>query len=96
MEYILRNAILALLEYQASTLLDLPRILVDKDFRRMVLEKVSNPQVKDFWLKEFEKYSAWLRSEAISPIQNKVGEFLCTPLLRNIFAQKESALILDK
>lgn len=91
MEYILRNAILALLEYQASTLLDLPRILVDKDFRRMVLEKVSNPQVKDFWLKEFEKYSAWLRSEAISPIQNKVGEFLCTPLLRNIFAQKESA-----
>ena len=92
LEYILRNSILALLEYQKSTLLDLPKILVDKEFRRRVLEKVNNPQVKDFWLKEFEKYSSYLRSDAISPIQNKVGEFLCTPLIRNIFAQKESAI----
>jgi type IV secretory pathway TraG/TraD family ATPase VirD4 len=92
MEYILRNAILSLLEYQESTLLDLPRILVEKEFRSKVLKKVKNPQVRDFWLNEFEKYSAWLRAEAISPIQNKVGEFLCTPLVRNIFSQKESAI----
>ncbi len=92
LEYILRNAVLALLEYQESTLLDLPKMLVDKEFRRRVLEKVKNPQVSDFWIKEFEKYSSYLRTEAISPIQNKVGEFLCTPLVRNMFCQKESAI----
>ena len=92
MEYILRNAILTLMEYPQSTLLDLNKLLVDKDFRKVVLEKVSNPQLRDFWIKEFEKYSAWLRTEAISPIQNKIGQFLSTPLLRNIFAQPKSTL----
>jgi len=89
-EHILRNAILALLDYPGSTLLDLPLMLVDKDFRRRVLEKTSNPQVKDFWLTEFEKYSAWFRSEAIAPIQNKTGQFLSVPLIRNIVGQPQS------
>jgi type IV secretory pathway TraG/TraD family ATPase VirD4 len=91
MEYILRNAILTLLEYPGSTLLDLKTILIDKEFRNKVLTKTSNPQLRDFWYKEFEKYSAYLRAEAISPIQNKVGQFLCTPLTRNIFAQEKSS-----
>ncbi|MBM4305159.1 MAG: DUF87 domain-containing protein [Deltaproteobacteria bacterium] len=92
MEHILRNAILSLLDYPGSTLLDIPLILVDKDFRKKVLEKVSNPQVKDFWLTEFERYSSYFRSEAISPIQNKVGHFLSTPLIRNIVGQAQSSM----
>jgi hypothetical protein len=95
-EHILRNAILALLDYPGSTLLDLPSILVDKDFRKRVLEKVSNIQVKDFWLTEFEKYSAWFRSEAIAPIQNKIGQFLSVPLIRNIVGQPQSSFDLRK
>ena len=92
MEHILRNAILALLEYPGSTLLDLQSILVDKEFRRRVLEKVTNQQVKDFWLTEFEKYSAWFRSEALAPIQNKVGQFLATPLMRNMVGQTGNSI----
>ncbi len=92
MEYILRNAILSLLDYPGSTLLDIPLILVDKDFRKKVLEKVANPQVKNFWLTEFERYSSYFRSEAISPIQNKVGHFLSTPLVRNIVGQAQSSI----
>jgi len=91
MEHILRHAILALLEYPASTLLDLPLILVDKDFRKKVLEKVTNSQVRDFWLTEFERYSNYFRSEAISPIQNKVGQFIVSPLIRNIVGQPKSS-----
>lgn len=91
-EHILRNAVLALLDYPGSTLLDLPLLLVDKDFRKKVLEKVQNPQVRSFWFTEFERYSAWFRSEAISPIQNKVGQFLSTPLIRNIVGQEKSTL----
>ena len=91
-EHILRNAVLSLLEYPGSTLLDIPLILVDKDFRKKVLEKVANPQVRDFWLTEFERYSSYFRSEAISPIQNKVGHFLSTPLIRNIVGQAQSSM----
>ena len=92
MEHILRHPILALLEYPGSTLLDIPLLLVDKDFRKRVLEKVTNPQVRDFWFTEFERYSAWFRSEAIAPIQNKVGQFLASPLIRNIVGQSKSSI----
>jgi hypothetical protein len=91
MEHILRHCILALLEYPDSTLLDLPPMLTDKDFRSRVLQKVSNPGVRDFWLLEFEKYSPWFRSEAVSPILNKIGQFLATPLIRNIVGQSKSS-----
>ncbi len=70
LEHILRHSILTLLEYQKATLLDLPRLLTDREFRGKVLKHLSNPQVREFWFYEFEKYSAWLRSDAISPILN--------------------------
>ena len=90
LEHILRHSILTLLEYPDSSLLDLPRLLTDKEFRKVVLEHVKHQQVREFWFNEFEKYSAWLRSEAISPILNKVGQFLTSPMLRNIVGQKEN------
>lgn len=96
LEHILRNSLLTLLEYPKSTLLDIPRLLTDKEFRKKVLEDTANRQVRDFWFSEFEKYSAWLRSEAISPILNKVGQFLVSLPLRNIVGQKENTFDLRK
>jgi len=90
LEHILRHSILTLLEYQNSTLLDLPKLLTNKEFRNKTLRSVSSPQIREFWFNEFEKYSAWLRSEAISPILNKVGQFLTSLPLRNIVGQKEN------
>ncbi|MEI6627661.1 MAG: type IV secretion system DNA-binding domain-containing protein [bacterium] len=57
LEYILRNAILALLDYPGSTLLGVMRILVDKDFRKKVVEKIKDPVVKTFWTREFTQWS---------------------------------------
>jgi hypothetical protein len=51
---------------------------------------VTHPQVKEFWLFEFEKYSAWMRSEAIAPILNKIGQLLTTIPIRNIVGQKQN------
>jgi hypothetical protein len=90
LEHILRHALLTLLEYPGSTLLDLPKLLTDKEFRKIVVSHVAHPQVREFWLSEFDKYSAWLRSEAISPILNKIGQFLVSIPLRNIVGQKEN------
>jgi CxxC-x17-CxxC domain-containing protein len=92
LEYILRNAILSLLEYPGSTLLGITRILVDKYYRKKVLEKVSDPVVRSFWIDEYDNYNEKFRTEAISPIQNKIGQFLSSSIIRNIVGQPKSTL----
>jgi len=91
MEYILRNVLLALLDLPGSTLLDVPRLLDDADFRSYVVGSVQNAAVRRFWLCEYQKFPANFRAEAISPIQNKIGEFLVNPLLRRIVGHPKSS-----
>lgn len=90
LEYILRNAILALLEYPGSTLLGVTRILVDKSYRERVVEKITDPVIRSFWVDEFPKWNDRVLQEVISPIQNKVGQFLSSSLIRNIVGQTVS------
>ncbi len=96
LEYILRNAILALLEYPGSTLLGVTRILVDKKYRDRVVERVTDPVVKQFWVDEFSKWNDRVLQEVISPIQNKVGQFLSSSLIRNIVGQTASSFDVRK
>lgn len=92
LEYILRNCILALTEAEGSTLLGIPRLLVDPIYREKVVEQVKDPVVKSFWKDEFANMSDKLRTEAVSPIQNKVGQFLSSPIIRNILGQVKSSI----
>ena len=92
LEYLLRNAILALLDYPDSTLLGINRLFVDKNFRNKVLAHVKDPVVKSFFVDEFAKYNDKFLSEAIAPIQNKVGQFLSVSLIRNIVGQVKSTI----
>jgi len=92
MEYILDNCIKALLDTPNTTLLGIPRLLVDKDYRRRIVDNIKDPVVRSFWIHEYEGYTDRLRSEAIAPIQNKVGAFLTTSIIRNIVGQQKSKL----
>ena len=92
LEYVLRNAILALMEYPDSTLLGIMRILVDKDYRKVVVANIKDPVVKSFWNDEYSRYPDKFQAEAIAPIQNKVGQFLTSPLIRNIVGQTKTAI----
>jgi hypothetical protein len=92
LEHILRNTILALLEYPGTTMLGITRMLVDSDFRWKIVKKVQDPVVKSFWLDEFAKMSDKFLVEAVSPIQNKVGQFLSSPTIRNIVGQPKSSV----
>lgn len=87
LEYVLRNAFLALLEQPGNTLLGVPRMLVDDRYRAKIVAGVRDPVIKHFWTIEFEQYPKVFRTETISPIQNKVGQFLANPLTRNILGQ---------
>ncbi len=96
LEHILRNSLLSLLDYPQANLADILKLLSDRQFRRKAVDFVKNEQIRDFWLKEFERYPERLRAEAISPIQNKVGAFLSHPLLQKILTKPEKPLNLRK
>ena len=96
LEYLLRNSILALLDYPDSTLLGVNRMLVDKDYRKKVVDMVKDPVVRAFWVDEYAKYDQKFMVEAIAPIQNKVGQFLSTALIRNVVGQVRSTIDMRK
>jgi len=96
MEYILNNAILALLEYPGSTLLGVNRMFADPEFRKKVVEKITDPIVKSFWINEFARYTQRYETEATAAIQNKVGQFISAPLIRNIIGQVQSTIDMRK
>jgi len=90
MEYILNNILLALLEYPDSTLIGVNRMLADKDYRKKVVDNITDPSVKSFWIDEFAKYGDRYMQEAGAAIQNKIGQFVSNPLVRNIIGQPKS------
>jgi len=92
MQYILNNSLLALLEFPNATLLGIMRMLSDKKFRKEVVNELTDPVVKSFWINEFGQYSDRLAVEAVAAIQNKVGQFVANPLIRNIMGQPHSSL----
>ncbi|HEY8108991.1 MAG TPA: type IV secretion system DNA-binding domain-containing protein [Patescibacteria group bacterium] len=92
LEHILRNTILALLDYPDSTLLDVPKLLANDKFRQDVIKHIEDPVVRNFWVDEFGNYAERQRVEAIAPIQNKVGQFLASTTIRNIVGQKHTAI----
>ena len=100
MEYILNNTILALLEYPHSTLLGVNRMLSDKTYRTEVVNNISDPSVKSFWVDEFAKYNERYMQEAGDAIKNKIGQFTSNPLIRNIIGQPVSSFdireVMDK
>lgn len=92
MEYILQNCVSALLDYPGATLLGINRLLVDKEYRLRVIAKIRDPIVKTFWVAEFASWSEKYATEAIAPVQNKVGQFLSSSVIRNIVAQVKSTI----
>ena len=92
LEYILGHSLRLLLDTSDQTLLGLPRLLVDDDFRDWLVRRCHDPVVRSFWQTEYAAYDARLRNEAIAPIQNKVGAFLANPFIRSILCQNSSTL----
>jgi len=96
MEYILTNALLALIEYPDTTLLSVNRMFTDKTFRKQVVEYCQDPSVKAYWNDEFANYTERFAAEALPAIQNKVGQFTGNPLIRNIIGQPNSSFDIRK
>jgi hypothetical protein len=92
LEYILYAAVAALLECDNVSLLGVQRMLSDGRYRAWVVKQVSDPVVRSFWTNEFANYDKRFVQEVIAPVQNKIGQLLMSPKLRNILGQVKSKI----
>jgi hypothetical protein len=92
LEYILYATVAALLECENVSLLGVQRMLIDSRYRVWVVKQIKDPMVRSFWINEFENYDHRFMQEVIAPIQNKVGQILMSPKLRNVLGQVKSKI----
>jgi hypothetical protein len=89
MEDLLRNTLIALIEADL-TLDNLPRFLIDEDFRGNVLERVTHPIAKRYF-QRFNSLSPKTREEWMESTLNKVNAFLSDDRIREIFSYQKSS-----
>jgi hypothetical protein len=87
LEHFLFHGVAALVSRRHATLIDLPRLYTDDNFRERVLRSVTDPETLRFWRQEFPSYTKTLRADAVAPILNKAGQFTASPQLRLILGQ---------
>lgn len=78
-DHILRHCLYLLLEQNHASLADIPKLLVDDEFRYQCRLRTNNETIQNFWLKEFSKY----RSDAILPILSQLGFLLNHPAIKS-------------
>ena len=96
LEHILRYTLLALLDRPQTTMLDISRMLTDKEFRKETLEYCQDVTVLQFWKQEFGSWGDKQVTESVAPILNKVGAFTANPIIRNIIGQPKSSFDIRK
>lgn len=96
LEHILRYTMLALLETPGTTMLGITRMLTDKNYRKTIVDNITDPVVKAFWVTEFASWNDKFASEAVQPVLNKVGAFTAVPIVRNIIGQPKSSFSIRK
>ena len=96
LEHVLRFTTLALLDVPGATVLAIPKMLSDTQFRQSVIALIQDPLVKKFWTTEFSSWNDQYAGEAITPLINKVGQFVASPLIRNIVGQSRSTVNLEE
>lgn len=96
MEHIMRNALYALLEQKDATLSDIPKLFLDRAYRKSIADGLQNAPVKLFWQKEFERYSFSYRADGVASIQNKIGAFLADPMMRRILTTPQKPISLRR
>jgi len=95
MEYILRNCFLTLTEHDNTTLEDVLKLLSNRTYRDELVAKTKDQALQHFWREEYDKMPDRLQKEAIAPIQNKVGQFATSPMIRRIIGRPKSTISID-
>ena len=92
MEHLLRYAILALLEQPRADLRDIMRLFTERSFQNQVLARVTDEQVRSFWLQEYPALNYKSAADGVAPIANKLGAFLAHPLVRKAMCKPQEPI----
>lgn len=90
-EELLCNCLWVLAE-QALALTDLTRLLTDLVFRAELVQRTSNPDVKDYFRTRYEQLSDAMQAVMREPILNKLTAFTVDPAIRHIVGQRRSTV----
>ena len=92
-QHYFRNACLTLMEDQeeGATLIDVPRMFVDEEFRNYKISKAKNPVVLSFWKHEYAETGDREKQEMIPYFSAKFGPFITSTIMRNTIGQPKSA-----
>jgi type IV secretion system coupling TraD/TrwB family protein len=92
---LLRNSLYVLAE-NGLTLLELAPFLSHTAFRAKCLERVTNPEIKQYFFSRYDKASEPMRANMREPILNKTSAFTADPHFRHIVGQERSTFsVLD-
>ncbi|MBU3896273.1 DUF87 domain-containing protein, partial [Patescibacteria group bacterium] len=101
-EHYMRNAMLAITadKENVGTLVEIPRMFTDSLFMEEKVKKVTDPVVRDFWLKEWRQTTGSTKSDMLGYVVSKIGRFIENEMMRNIIGQPKSSFniseIMDK
>ena len=91
-EHWMRNASLTLMsDPEGGTLIEIPRLFVDKGFQDEKVKHLHDPQVKEFWEKQIAQTADFHKSEMLNYFTSKFGRFITNEMMRNIIGQTKSA-----
>ena len=93
-EQYMRNALLLVMEHPESgnTLIEVPKVLADAEFRKYKLSQCKNIIVKNFWELEAEKAGGEAALANMVPyITSKMNIFIANDLVRPIISQQKSS-----
>lgn len=89
-EHLLRHICLALLDSPGATVASIHAMLANKNYRQEVVKNITDDVVRNFWVNEYQAWSEKFDAEAISPLLNKIGQFLSSSVIKNIFSMTEN------
>ncbi len=101
-EQYFRNAAGLVMEDPASgsTLLEISRVMADKEFRMLKLSKCNNPIIKQFWENAEKTTGEASLANFVPYITNKFDPFVSNDIMRPVIAQQHSVFnfreIMDK
>ncbi|NBX86509.1 MAG: DUF87 domain-containing protein [Proteobacteria bacterium] len=89
LEHLLRHILLALLDTPHTTLLSIEKMLSSKEYRRVIVENIQDPNIKQFWVNDFAGWNEKYTNDAINPLINKIGQLSSNVAVRNILGQPD-------
>ena len=88
-EELLRNTLYTLSAHHL-TLLELPHLLANRDFRTTLVDTLDERGVKDYWKGRYEPLSEAMKAVVREPLLTRISAFLADPQIREVVGQRRS------